>query len=110
MPWEGGVEKSLVNATERGTYSVYRGIDPISGDVKYIGITKREASVRFAEHAASGTAKATLRYEVIKGAANLTKTEARVMEQNLINRHGLDNLYNIRNSISPQYWEQFGIK
>ncbi len=91
------------------TNVVYRGIDK-SGVVKYVGITKRVPGVRFGEHLNSGTAKSLLRYEVIDGATGLTRTQARVWEQTLINQYGLGNLLNKRNSISPKYWEQYGIK
>lgn len=33
-----------------------------------------------------------------------------ITEQILINNYGLENLYNIRNSISPKYWNKYGIK
>jgi hypothetical protein len=33
-----------------------------------------------------------------------------VMEQQLINQYGLNNLYNKINSVSPSFWTQYGIK
>lgn len=66
--------------------------------------------VRFAEHLNSGTPRALLDYRVIEGATGLTKIQARIMEQTLINQYGIENLYNIRNSIAPKYWWQYGIK
>ena len=57
-----------------------------------------------------GTGKELLQYRVIPGATKLTKINARVIEQTLINEKGLDNLINIRNSIAPKYWEGLGIK
>ncbi|MDT3738620.1 MAG: polymorphic toxin-type HINT domain-containing protein [Candidatus Kapabacteria bacterium] len=90
-------------------YSVYRGIDA-SGVTKYVGITKRSPSFRFYEHVKSiGTGKELLKYDVIKGATKLTKTQARVLEQKLINNYGLENLLNKRNSIAPKFWSQHGI-
>lgn len=68
------------------TYSVYQGLE--SGVVKYVGITARNPAVRFAEHQAMGGAKSLLDFEVIKGATNLTRIQARIMEQNLINQYG----------------------
>lgn len=92
----------------KGAYAVYQGIDK-SGAVKYVGITMRDPAVRFAEHLASGTEKALLKFKVIDGARGLTKIDARVLEQKLINKHGLNNLYNKINSIAQKYWGQYGI-
>jgi len=40
--------------------------------------------------------------------------QARIMEQNLINKYGMikngGSLYNKINSISPKYWDKYGIK
>ena len=88
---------------------MYQGFDK-AGVVKYVGITGRDAAVRFGEHLSSGTAKSLLRYEVVPGATNLSRTGARVWEQTLINQNGLNNLLNVRNSIAPKYWFQYGIK
>lgn len=85
------------------------GIDK-NGDVKYIGITSREPSVRWNEHFRSNTSKSTLRFESIINSFDLSRTNARIWEQNLINQYGLENLYNKINSISPTYWNQFNIK
>ena len=92
-----------------GMYSVYQGFNA-AGEVGYVGITSRTPAVRFAEHAASNTARSSLRYRVVSGAEGLTKTQARIWEQNLINQHGLGNLLNLRNSIDPKYWWMYGIK
>jgi predicted GIY-YIG superfamily endonuclease len=92
------------------TYSVYQGFDKATGAAKYIGITSRTPTVRFAEHLSSSTARSTLRYDVVKGAESLSKTQARVLEQQLINQQGLQNLLNTRNSIAPKYWWQHSIK
>ena len=79
-----------------------------------MGITERDPIVRFAEHLNSGTARATLKYSVVSGAQNLTRIQARVWEQTLINTYGLGKngglLFNSINSISPKYWSQYGIK
>ncbi len=92
-----------------GTHLVYQGFNK-AGVVKYVGITSRNATVRFGEHLSTGTAKSLLRYEVVPGATNFSWTGARVREQTLINQHGLNNLLNVRNSIAPKYWFQYGIK
>jgi hypothetical protein len=55
----GGVRSGAAKA---GAYSVYKGMDA-AHTARYVGITGREPAVRFAEHAASGTAKAGLFYE-----------------------------------------------
>jgi RHS repeat-associated protein len=93
----------------QGTNVVYQGFNK-AGVVEYVGITSRDAAVRFGEHLSSGTAKSLLQYRVVDGATGLTRTQARVWEQTLINQYGLNNLFNVRNSIAPKYWFQYGIK
>lgn len=105
LPTAGKLGMKAVDATN----VVYRGIDK-SGAVKYVGITQRAPGVRFGEHLNSGTAKSRLDYQVIPGATNMTRLDARIMEQTFINQYGLGNLLNKRNSKSPKYWEQYGIK
>lgn len=100
-------------AARTGTNSVYQGVDK-AGIVRYIGITERETSVRFAEHLNSGTANSLLQYRVVNGATGLGRTQARVWEQTLINQYGLQRnggvLLNKINSIAPKYWWQYGIR
>ncbi len=97
----------------KATYSVYEGVDA-SGKVKYVGITGRDAAARFGEHLNSGTSRSLLDYRVIDGATGLSKTQARIWEQTLINQYGLGKnsgqLPNKVNSIAPKYWWQYGIK
>jgi RHS repeat-associated protein len=100
---------TFAKGVSQGTNVVYQGFNK-AGVVEYVGITGRDAAVRFGEHLSSGTAKSLLRYEVVPGATNLSRTGARVWEQTLINQHGLNNLLNVRNSIAPKYWFQYGIK
>ncbi len=99
-------------AAKGGTNLVYQGFDK-AGALRYVGITEREA-VRFGEHLSSGTAKSLLRYEVVPGATNLSRTGARIWEQTLINQNGLQKngglLLNRINSIAPKNWSQYGIK
>lgn len=105
-----GVE---VVAAKTGTNLVYQGFDK-AGVVRYVGITEREAAVRFGEHLSSGTAKSLLQYRVVDGATGLSRTQARVWEQTLINQYGLQKngglLLNKINSIAPKNWWQYGIK
>ena len=91
-----------------GSYSVYQGVDKTTGEVKYVGITKRQPCIRWAEHQASGTNRANLDYRVLY--SGLNKTSARIQEQSIINQYGLGNLYNKINSISPLFWDYYGIK
>ncbi len=102
--------KIISKAAKTGTNVVYQGIDKATGAVKYVGITQRAPAVRFGEHLNSGTAKSLLRYEVVPGATNMSRIDARIMEQTLINQHGLNNLLNIRNSIAPKNLGKYGIK
>jgi RHS repeat-associated protein len=91
-----------------GKYVVYHGIDLATNTVKYVGITRRDALVRFTEHLNSGTSRALLDYYVIDGATGLSRIEARVWEQYLIKYHKLENsggqLINKINSIAERYW------
>ncbi|MEZ2335664.1 hypothetical protein [Mucilaginibacter sp. RCC_168] len=97
-------------AAEEGTNLVYRGLDPITQEVKYVGITARDFAVREAEHkAAIGTGRELLDYEVVEGATGLSRRGARILEQKLINDYGLDNLLNKINSIAPSKWSLYGI-
>ncbi|WP_443946600.1 RHS repeat-associated core domain-containing protein [Pedobacter sp. AW1-32] len=104
---------AAISAVEGGTNLVYQGIDK-AGVVRYVGITERDAAVRFAEHLNSGTAKSLLQYRVVDGATGLSRTGARVWEQTLINQFGLQKngglLLNKINSIAPKNWWQYGIK
>ncbi|TGD56530.1 DUF6443 domain-containing protein [Flavobacterium humi] len=100
-----------VQAAE-GTYSVYQGFDSM-GTVKYAGITSRNPFVRFAEHLSSFGQKSTLDYQVMEGATNLSRQQARVLEQTLINQYGLEKnggqLINKINSIAPRKWGAYGL-
>lgn len=95
-----------------GTNSVYSGKD-IDGAIRYVGITKRPPEVRFNEHLKSGTNRATLHFEVIKGTGTLSRIQAKIIEQQIINILGKGKyggmLYNERNSISPKYWNIYGL-
>ena len=113
-PWTGAslakpaYGPSNLVADNGGSYSVYQGRDPLTGEVKYVGITKRDPQARFYEHLHSNSPRADLLYNPIAG--GLSKTNAHIWEQNLINQYGLDNLYNQINSIAPKYWPQYNIK
>ncbi len=103
-------EKAIIKT---GTNVVYRGIDA-AGVVRYVGITERNATVRFGEHAVSiGTGREFLKYSVIDGATGLSRIDARIWEQTLINQYGLEKngglLLNKVNSIAPRYWWLYGI-
>ncbi len=68
-------------------------------------MTGRNPLARFAEHAKSiGTGKDLLDYSVIPGTGTLVRNDARVVEQSLLNRYGLQSnggtLINKINSIS----------
>ena len=104
-----------VGGVAKGAHLVYQGFDA-AGEIRYVGITSRSAATRFAEHLSSiGSGKELLRYQVLEGATGLTKTQARVLEQTLINQYGTlklgtGKLLNKINSISPKYWAKFGIR
>ena len=92
-------------------HSVYVGRDPVTGEVKYVGMTGRDPEIRWNEHLHSGTERVSLRYELYE--SGMTKINARIMEQTLINRYGMSKyggqLYNKINSIGPKYWNQYRI-
>jgi hypothetical protein len=97
-------------ATHVGTkasrgYTVYKAIDA-AGDAKYYGITFRELAKRMAEHMRRPEFR-DLTFEIVE--RDLTKTQARVLEQQLINQRGLGSLINKINSIDPNYWEVMGV-
>ena len=110
---ETGANVGKSAATKGGSHLVYEGLDA-AGKVKYVGITGRDAAVRFGEHLNSGTARSFLDYRVVEGASGLTKAEAKVWEQTLINELGLQSkggqLLNKINSVAPKNWWQYGIK
>lgn len=105
---KGRAADDVLRAESRAaTYSVYQGFE--NGAVKYVGITKRAPEIRWLEHQAAGGPKSFLQYDLVNGATGLTRAQARTLEQNLINQHGLPNLYNQINSIAPKNWWMYGI-
>lgn len=89
-----------VNAT-KATYSVYHGFDE-AGKLRYVGITKRNPLIRFAEHKNGPGPKAKLDFRTKH--KNLTKNQARKLEQKYIDKYGMKKnngqLYNRINSIA----------
>jgi len=71
---------------------VYRAV--VNGAVQYVGISN-DIARRAAEHASR------FAIEEIPALQNLSRLEARAAEQALIEKMGINNLQNIRNSISP---------
>ena len=97
---------------EESKWFVYVGRDE-GGILRYVGITMRGA-VRWAEHRADLLSpKAKLFCDFVEGGRNLTKQEARILEQTMINFHKLERLggtlLNEINSIAPKYWVVNGI-
>ena len=45
-PKETGTAVGSAESTAKGTYSVYEGTDPVTGEVKYVGITKRDPLIK----------------------------------------------------------------
>ncbi|HUN22493.1 MAG TPA: hypothetical protein PK299_05090 [Anaerolineales bacterium] len=102
-----------VGKTYSGGYTVYQGVDPETGIVKYVGITGRVPDVRFLEHkGAIGTGRELLEYEIVESGLS-SELEARILEQIQINTYGLakngGQLLNKINSIAEKYWELYGI-
>lgn len=67
-----------------GTNSVYVGRDEY-GRIRYVGITQRDPVERFKEHLRSGTNRANLHYEVVSGTGHLSRIQALIIEQRLVN-------------------------
>ena len=105
---------SLSSDVNKNTYSVYYGYDRNTGTIRYIGITSRDPILRFAEHLRSKTNRASLLYKPYPNTGDLSKIEARIKEQNLINQYGLGKngglLFNKRNEINPKLWDLYEIK
>lgn len=95
-------------------FSNLKGMKRYFCPVRYVGITQREPEIRFSEHLNSGTARSSLDYYTIDGTGQLTRIQARIIEQQLINKFGLfkyeGSLFNKINSISPKKWGGYGIK
>ena len=70
--------------------------------------------MRFKEHQNSKTERAELEFYSIENLKGLTKEQAHIQEQLLINQYGLGKdggmLLNKINSISPNKWNQYNIK
>lgn len=69
--------------------------------------------IRFNEHWHSNTARANLLYQTIEGTGELSRMQARILEQQLINRFGFGAngpLLNLRNEIAPKWWNLYNIK
>ncbi|MBQ7426189.1 MAG: VCBS repeat-containing protein [Prevotella sp.] len=101
------------NITGDNSYSVYYGYDTTDENIRYIGITKRSPQIRFAEHWRSSSPRANLYYDVFPGTGNLTRMQARILEQQYINKYGFGlngQLYNLRNEIAPKWWLKYNIK
>ncbi len=79
----------------RGSGTVYRTVDPLSNKTTYIGKT-----VNF-ERRQGEWGRVGREIEPIPGLDKLPDKVLRAVEQAAIERHGLENLDNIRNSISP---------
>ena len=96
-----------------GNYSIYYGVDDQTGEIGYVGITRREVEERAYEHLHSNTSRSLLDYYPVKIPNNYSFIQARIIEQNLINTYVLQKnggvLLNKINSISPRYWDKWGI-
>lgn len=96
-----------------GTNSVYLGRD-YNNTVRYVGITQRKPQERFSEHLRSKSNRSALRYERILGTGNLSRRQALIIEQTLVNLWKMEKkggaLYNKINPITPLDWNKYGIK
>jgi len=82
-----------VQAIQAGAHTVYRYVE--GGVTKYVGISNN-----FARRAAEHFTQREWNIERIPGLGNLSKSDARAVEQVLIEHYGLENLYNKINSIA----------
>ena len=107
-----------------GAYEVYKFVDKNNPElVKYVGITKQGINKRAKQHM-NDPHKADWIFDtkVEKVTGGLNKTDAKILEQKLINKHGFEvapkssatlngggTLKNKINSISPKKWGGNGI-
>ena len=99
--WSVGAQLGWWGGISTGGYTVYRYVE--SGAVKYIGQTNN-----FMQRAQYHLKKSGWRIEPIRHLEQLSKFDARAVEQVLIEHYGLRNLYNVISSISstnPIYGE-----
>jgi len=80
-------------AIHTGAHTVYRYVE--RGVTRYVGITNN-----FARRAAEHLTQREWNIERIPGLGNLSKSDARAVEQVLIEHYGLENIYNKINSIA----------
>lgn len=102
---------SSVKVADKVDTYVYKGFDKISGELKYVGISSKP-DIRFKQHGNSrDLVKRNLNYQVVSD--SMTRSQARVIEQNFINQYGLKKsggqLINIINSIAPSKWANCGV-
>jgi RHS repeat-associated protein len=88
------VNGECAEAIQTGTNAVYRYVE--NGVTKYIGITN-DLARRASEH----LYRNGFRIEPIQGLQNLSRFDARAVEQVLIEHYGLPSILNKINSISP---------
>lgn len=109
------VVERVINSPEfpvgEGNVSVYVGKNN-EGMIQYVGISNNPDR-RFLEHLRSNTMRSNLHYEILPNATNFSRIQGRIIEQNLFNTYQFDkyggNLLNKINSISPRYWNKYGI-
>ena len=103
------IEQARIQAGQANS-TVYVGIDR-DNVIRYVGRTDRKPKIRFGEHYRSGRMTSTLQFEPIT--TTLDHNRSRIIEQQLINKYGLQKnggqLFNKINSISPQKWGKWGI-
>lgn len=97
------MSKGGLDPRELGNYSVYMIVRKNTTDAVYVGMTKNYIArknahkKRFPENS----------FTIMPVATNLSKTQARALEQTLITAYTLDTLKNMINSISPRKWSNF---
>jgi hypothetical protein len=111
---ETGSKKVAGSSVVGNSHSVYVGYEPDTRNIKYVGRTGQEPSVRFGQHKRSDSPRAGLDYDVYSPeSTGMTLMDARILEQQLINEYGLGKnggqLLNAINSIAPKYWSQYGL-
>lgn len=85
-----------------GNHSVYEGANSATGKTEHVG-RSIQPETRYKQHGRSNPATKKLDYKVIQ--KGLSLTDARILEQQQIIKHGLNNLpFNKINSIAPSKW------
>ena len=96
-----------INEDKLSGYSVYLIYKNSDKTIYYVGMTKNFANRKYKHQKSSGCRYPISTYTMIAVKTNLSRAEARVLEQTLLTAFTLEALNNVINSISPKKWKYF---